>query len=156
MVEYHHAQWNHYFMTALADEIGILDRGEIPGWTRTGRQFRAYALTASQGTVVCRFFSTSFAPRSSHFYTALASECAVLQHNADWTLEGLVFRAALPAADGGCATNTVPLYRVYNNGQGGAPNHRYTTDIGVRNSMIGEGWVPEGYGALGVNACVPL
>jgi hypothetical protein len=155
VVEYHHAQWNHYFITALADEIGILDRGEIPGWARTGREFHAWTLASAHGSVVCRFFSTAFAPRSSHFYTALANECALLQQGSDWRLEGQVFRAAVPAADGSCGAGTIPLYRVYNNGQGGAPNHRYTTDPALRGAMIAEGWVPEGYGALGVNACVP-
>jgi hypothetical protein len=50
---------------------------------------------------------------------------------------------------------TQPLYRLYNNGQGGAPNHRYTTRIDVRQQMITQGWVSEGYGPLGAIACVP-
>jgi len=155
VVEYHYAAWNHYFMTAFDDEIGVLDRGEVPGWTRTGRTFNAWPLASTQGDVVCRYFSAAFAPRSSHFYSALASECAVLQQSSDWQLEGDVFRAAIPASDGSCTSVTTPLYRLYNNGQGGAPNHRYTTDPDVRSAMIAAGWIPEGIGPLGVNACVP-
>ena len=52
-------------------------------------------------------------------------------------------------------TGTVPLYRLYNNGQGGAPNHRYTIDPAIRTQMIGQGWIPEGNGPDGVFACVP-
>jgi hypothetical protein len=50
----------------------------------------------------------------------------------------------------------LPLYRLYNNGQGQAPNHRYTTSVVVRVSMIAAGWIPEGNGADGVIGCVPV
>jgi serine protease len=142
-------------MTADPREIGILDRGEIAGWTRTGRTFNAYPPASAQGSLVCRFYGAAFA-RSSHFYTALANECALLRNDPNWQFEGEVFRVALPnAADGHCAAATIPLYRLYNNNEGGAPNHRYTVDLEIRSAMIAEGWIPEGYGALGVNACVP-
>ena len=36
MVEYHHADWDHYFMTANPDEIEKLDSGVFSGWDRTG------------------------------------------------------------------------------------------------------------------------
>ena len=51
--------------------------------------------------------------------------------------------------------HSLPLYRLYNDGQGGAPNHRYTTSPTVRAAMMGRGWTPEGMGSLGVIACVP-
>ena len=64
---------------------------------------------------------------------------------------------ATPAtlADGSCPDNTLAVYRLYNNGQGGAPNHRYTTDVTIRMQMIAQGWIPEGYGPLGVIMCSP-
>ena len=31
----------------------------------------------------------------------------------------------------------IPVYRLYNNGQGGAPNHRYTTSLATRTQMLG-------------------
>ena len=75
---------------------------------------------------------------------------------------GAVFEGGTPVAtfndasrtDGTCAPPSVPLYRLYNNGSGGAPNHRYTTQTDVRTQMIGQGWTPEGLG-IGVVACVP-
>jgi len=51
-----------------------------------------------------------------------------------------------------CASGA-PVYRLYNNGHGGAPNHRYTTNTAVRAQMLAQGWIPEGYGALGVMMC---
>jgi hypothetical protein len=48
-----------------------------------------------------------------------------------------------------------PLYRAYNNGMSGAPNHRYTTDPAVLDAMIAQGWIMEGEAATRVFACVP-
>src|SRR5207244_2994874 len=92
---------------------------------------------------VCRFFSTAFAPKSSHFYTADPAECAQVKTMSAWQYEGDVFVVARPAS-GECPAATAPLYRLYNDGQGGAPNHRYTTCPVVRDRMLGKGWIYEG------------
>jgi hypothetical protein len=153
-IEYYHAAFDHYFATSIADEIAKLDNGTFAGWARTGRQFNVYA-NGSAGTVpTCRFFSTSFGARSSHFYATSAAECTTVKANTNWQFEGDVFATQPPAADGSCGAGTTPLYRLYNNGDGGAPNHRYTTQTDVRTQMIGQGWIPEGLG-IGVVACVP-
>jgi Repeat of unknown function (DUF5648) len=104
---------------------------------------------------VCRFFSATFAPKSSHFYTNDPAECAALQSAGVWTLENANAFYMMRSPAGTCASGTIPLYRLYNNGQGGAPNHRYTTDPVIRSSMIAAGWTPEGNGSDGVFACVP-
>jgi hypothetical protein len=155
VVEFHHAQWDHYFVTGVPDEIMKLDNGFFAGWTRTGQQFNAYGADSPIGSAVCRFFSTSFAPRSSHFYTPFASECALVSANPDWQLEGIGFNAPVPDADGNCVAGAVPVYRLYNNGRGGAPNHRYLTDASVRAQMLGQGWIAEGHGPVGVTMCSP-
>jgi len=154
VVEYYHAGFDHYFVTANPDEIAALDRGAIAGWTRTGFQFRANAAPASGTSPVCRFFSTAFAPKSSHFFTAFKSECAAVRGNPDWLLESdAAFYIAAPASDGACAAGSTPIFRLYNNGQGGAPNHRYTTDVVTRAAMIQRGWTPEGVGVGSVAMC---
>jgi len=105
---------------------------------------------------VCRFFSgQKFAPKSSHFYTPYASECTTARANPDWIYEGDVMGWRLPDASGNCAAGARPLYRVYNNGQGNAPNHRYYTDARLHAEMQFRGWVVEGNGATQVFACVP-
>jgi hypothetical protein len=54
-----------------------------------------------------------------------------------------VFRDAARARK--LCAGTTPLHRLYNNGQGGAPNHRYTTCTNLRDRMVAnEGWVSEG------------
>lgn len=76
--------------------------------------------------------------------------------NADWEFEGEVFTVPVPDAAGNCAVGTAPVYRLYNEGQGAAPNHRYTTSLAVRATMLGKGCrIAEGYGPLGVVMCAP-
>jgi probable HAF family extracellular repeat protein len=155
-VEYHHAGFDHYFMTAIADEIAKLDDGRIAGWSRTGGTFNVYAGEQVGTSPVCRFFSTAFSPKSSHFYTAGIAECAIVQRKPEWQFEARVFNVAVPDLAGNCVAGTQPVYRLYNNGMGAAPNHRYTTSLDTRAAMIAQGWVPEGYGPDAVIMCAPV
>jgi probable HAF family extracellular repeat protein len=154
-VEYHHAGFDHYFLTANPDEIAALDNGVFLGWARTGQTFNVYVDAPIGTNATCRFFSAAFSPKSSHFYTAFADECAKVKTNPDWQFEGIVFNIAVPDQNGSCPSNTQPVYRLYNNGQGAAPNHRFTTSLAVRSQMVAAGWVPEGPGGLGVGMCAP-
>jgi hypothetical protein len=104
---------------------------------------------------VCRFWSGQhFAPKSSHFYTPFAAECSPGKVGREWSFEGEVFAVQPTDASGGCAWGTTQLYRLYNNGMSGAPNHRYTTSPTIRAQMLAQGWVEEGLG-IGVVGCVP-
>jgi hypothetical protein len=76
--------------------------------------------------------------------------------NPNWQFEAEVFTVLRPDTAGNCANGTIPVYRLYNNGQGAAPNHRYTTSLATRTTMLGKGWIPEGYGNLGVIMCSPI
>ena len=155
-VEFIHSQWGFYFVTSFAPEISALDGGAFGGvWQRTGQTFPVWERQDPGTSPVCRFFSTSFAPRSSHFYTPFASECETVKGNPDWQYEGVSFYLKTPTEHGSCPVGSAPLYRLYNNGMGGAPNHRYSTSAAVANQMVALGWVPEGFGGAGVQACVP-
>ncbi len=154
-IEYFHAEFGHYFITAIADEIVKIDNGTFKGWARTGRSFNVYPNAAAGLNPVCRFFSTAFGVKSSHFYTPFPTECSVVKGNPNWMFEAEVFHVAVPTVTGVCPANTVPVYRMYNNGQSGAPNHRYTTDLAVRAQMLAQGWIAEGEGTIGVIMCAP-
>ena len=78
-----------------------------------------------------------------------------MKANANWTFEGEVFYVVPPAEDGACAAGTMPVYRVYNDGMGAAPNHRLMTDLALQSEMVTRGWVPEGQG-IGITMCVPM
>ncbi len=153
-VEYFNALFAHYFITTNPDEIAKLDAGTIKGWQRTGQSFNVYASPGAGLVAVCRFFSASFAPKSSHFYAPRGLGCEAVLTNPAWTFEGDVFYTALPAANGACPAGNVPVYRLYNNGQGGAPNHRFTTSESIQLDMIRDGYVAEGTGT-GVGMCSP-
>ncbi|MCC7040323.1 MAG: choice-of-anchor D domain-containing protein [Burkholderiales bacterium] len=150
-VEYYHGPFDHYFVTAIGEEIDRLDVGDFAGWARTGRSINVYPAAAPGLVAVCRFFSTAFGERSSHFYTALASECAKVKDNPSWMFEGDVFLVGLPV-EGNCGGASIPVYRLYNEGMGGAPNHRFTTDLQVQGQMRSLGWTAEGDG-VGVVMC---
>ena len=156
-VEYYYDVWNFYFETSFADEIAALDGGAFGGvWKRTGQTFNVWTSAAANAAALptCRFFSTIFAPKSSHFYTPNAAECASLKAGIGWQYESIAFYIQLADANGLCRAGTVPLYRAYNNGMGGAPNHRYTTSLAILNQMIAAGWTFEGDGNTKVFACV--
>ncbi|MBK7593301.1 MAG: metallophosphoesterase [Betaproteobacteria bacterium] len=154
-VEYFHGGYGHYFVTASPQEIAGLDAGTIRGWSRTGESFGVLEPGTPGAANVCRFWTgQTFAPKSSHFYTPFDWECATVKGNPDWRFEGEVFALTLPDAAGACTGDTVPLYRLYNDGRTGAPNHRYTTSLATRSEMLAQGWVAEGSG-IGVSGCVP-
>ena len=110
LIEYYHAGFNHYFVTSIPAEIAGLDNGTYAGWARTGQQFNAYTLGTLGSSTTCRFFSTTFAPKSSHFYTPNAGECIAVKANPNWQFEGDVFGVVLPDATGNCPSPNVALY----------------------------------------------
>ncbi len=163
VVEYHSAALGHFFITANPGEIANLDSGAFGGaWKRTGQSFGVWALAGrpADSVPVCRFFGTDryrtdgtrIGP-NSHFYTGDPAECAHVKTAwqsvaADgksypaWTYEQDAFALRLPVAVGTCPIGTEGVYRAYNNGAGGDPNHRYVVDPRLLQGM--PGWVDEG------------
>jgi YVTN family beta-propeller protein len=154
--EFYEFGFNHYFNTDDEVETRLLVDGIFgDGWHRTFEFFRVWTTPGLGRLPVCRLFSASFGLLSSHFYTLNASECQFRAANG-WELESSAFYYLMPTdANGNCPAGTAPLFRVYNNGMGGAPNHRLTGDIITRDLMITLGWSPEGNGPLIIFACTP-
>ena len=155
-IEFYHAPFNHYFVSADLDEIAGLDAGLFEGWGRTGEGFRVAEGDDPGNQPVCRFFGVGFAPLSSHFYTPYPAECDLVKADPKWFYEKIAFGLALPvAATHGCPPASRALYRLWNRNQGGAPNHRYTTSRFTLGAMLGLGWIFEGEKQTQVFACVP-
>ena len=155
-IEYYHAGFNHYFITAEPAEAANLDGGAFGGvWSRTGQTFTVWTQAGPQTSEACRFFSAAFAPKSSHFYTPKATECSLLRAGQVWQYEGIAFHLRVPDVFGNCPAGTAILHRAYNNSMSGAPNHRYTTSRAVLDQMQSQGWAPEGDGANLAFACIP-
>jgi len=159
-IEYFHAGFGHYFVTADPDEIAGIDAGAYNGeWTRTGLAFKVFPSPTATSLPVCRFFSVAFAPKSTHFYTPYPDECEIVKQDPQWQFEKLAFDLELPvgvgAGHGTCRPGTVPLYRLFNAMQGNAPNHRYTASLDAALDMIASGWILEGEAYTRAFACIP-
>lgn len=143
-VEFFNAGLGHYFVTTDLGEIARLDDGTFAGWARTGQSFNVSTREGAGLVPVCRFYTTAFPGSSSHFYTGNAAECDALKQGTTWQFEKIAFYIALPSQQGVCPASTVPVFRLYNNGHGGAPNHRYTTSTDIRSQMLAQGYADEG------------
>ena len=157
--EFYHAEFNHYFHTASEVETRVLIDGLYhEAWHRTFQFFRVWTTPGPGRFSVSRFFSTQWGTKSSHFFTADQNERNKLVAGTipGWQLEADgVYYIALPDGAGHCPAGTEALYRLYNNGQGGAPNHRLTASRATRDALVTQGWVGEGSGADIVYACTP-
>ena len=154
VIEYYRAVSDHYFITIAPDEIAALDTGLFPGWARTGLAFKAHASSQPGYSPICRFYLPP--PADSHFYSASPAECAaVASQNPSFILESTaVMHLAVPnPISGVCPGGTIPIYRVWN--RRADTNHRYTTDIAVRDAMVAKGYVAEGSGPNAVTFCSP-
>ena len=147
--EFYNSILDHYFITANPVEAAAIDGGSAgPGWSRTGNQF------ASGGPVaVCRFYGSLSPGPNSHVYTASAQECANLKQlqattpatQKRWNFESNDFLSDVPV-NGACPTQTVPIYRAYNNGfvLKIDSNHRITEFLPSILEVVARGWINEG------------
>ncbi|HUP90472.1 MAG TPA: hypothetical protein VM100_14030 [Longimicrobiales bacterium] len=154
IVEYYNASLDHYFITWMPNEIAKLDAGTvIKGWARTGKTFKTYTSAQSGTSPVCRFYIPP-GWGDSHFFGRGTVECnATGANNPSFVLEDPAFMQMVLPNAGVCPANTVPIYRVFDNRIDA--NHRYMTDIAVRNQMVTTGWIAEGDGPNMVTMCAP-
>ncbi|MBK6805460.1 MAG: hypothetical protein IPG84_11650 [Betaproteobacteria bacterium] len=157
-IEFYHAGFDHYFLTANGDEILALDTGYFKGWARTGekiRVFEAGSFNEAPVRPVCRYYGLPSAGLDSHFYSAIPAECYRVNRDfgTEWQVEsGNVFQVALPdRTTGDCPIAGVPVYRLFNHRPDA--NHRYTTKSAIRTQMEAAGWIREGYGPDAVIMC---
>jgi hypothetical protein len=158
VVEFYSPTLDHYFVSAGADEIALIDRGGQGDWKRTGQEMQAWlrAADAPPGAVkVCRFYAKG---PNSHFYTGSAQECDYLiglerdqraqaaakgEPFLGWAYETVAFWAVMPQ-NGQCPAGLRPVYRAYNNrALQMDSNHRLMDDPAQRAAML-VGWLDEG------------
>lgn len=154
VIEFHHAGMDHFFISSLPADIDALDSGRFPGWERTGEYFRAYPEQAPGASPVCRFYIPP-AFGDSHFFSASPAECAATRAKFPELVYETdeAFFIAAPDAQGNCPPNTAPVYRLWS--RRADSNHRYTTDRGVRDTMVKAGWLAEGNGPDTTVMCAP-
>jgi predicted dienelactone hydrolase len=143
-IEYYAASLKHYFETAEPAEAAMLDAGIIvPGWVRTGFDFKSWTVESGVGVPACRFFGTPGSGPNTHVFSINVAECNKLHADPRWTFEGLAFDEQAPIAED-CPAGRIPVTRLYNNGMGGEANHRYLTSHSEINATAAAGWLIEG------------
>jgi len=155
VVEYYNASQDHYFISSLQADIVALDTGKFAGWVRTGSTFKAYSTPTGNASPVCRFYIPPD-QGDSHFYSASPAECAQTASKFPSFVEEStsVMYVDLPdLATGACPAGDIPVYRLWDSRADS--NHRYVTDLRLRDQMLGQGWVAEGYGPAAVILCAP-
>lgn len=144
VIEFRNAGLDAYFYATATDEIASLDAG--PGWTRTGRSFRAITQPCNDRQDLYqayRFFGRPGAGPTSHVFTIDHEECHAVNRSGAWIFEGVAFYAERALRDGGCEyAGHVPLYRAWR--PFGESRHRFTTDRAVIAEQTAQGWVDEG------------
>ena len=143
-IEYYAESLKHYFETAEPAEAAMLDAGVlVPGWVRTGFDFKSWTVESGVGVPACRFFGTPGSGPNTHVFSIDVAECNKLQADPRWTFEGLAFDEQAPIAED-CPAGRIPVTRLYNNGMGGEANHRYLTSHSEIHAMAAAGWLVEG------------
>jgi hypothetical protein len=149
-----------FFRTANSGEADFVAKGGAGPWVET---FNPFPVGGS--SQICRFYgntkidpatSAAYGPQS-HFYTNDPGECDALKKSyvanaKSWNFESLDFAAVPLNADKSCPADSVPVYRMYNNGfPKKDANHRYSVNPEDFRALIPLGWTYEG-----AVFCVPL
>ena len=114
-------------MTNRVDEVRLLVSGAISGWQATGKALYLYTRKLGQAFFpACRYLLQR-TDRVSHFFSAIANECAVVAASPDSVLETMsAFYAGLPDGDGSCDTEATVVFEGGSSwvGKVGAPIYR--------------------------------
>ena len=155
-IEFYHAGFDHYFISAEPSDLNALDAGVLSGWQRTGQSIPMFGAAEANASIVYRFYIPP-AQGDSHFFTGDANEAAEVRRRFPGFVEEgpLSMRTVLPdRTSGACPAAMRPVYRIWNHRTDS--NHRYTTDVATRALMVARGGLAEGYGPDGVAMCSPL
>lgn len=160
VVEFVNPLLRQYVLATQAEEINALDSGKVPGWVRSGEQFNAFRSGyVSMSTFdVCRWYART-PVASTHWYFFTNYKCGLIEFS--MYHESLVemvqedaaaFAGAYVSSEGWCVYGSRPLYALWD----GVIGHRYTPSIAIRNEMVAQGWISEGWGPHGAIACAAL
>ena len=140
VVEFYTASSKKYFMTGRTDEIAALDA--LPAsWARTGLRMATYRTDAPLGSPMCRFYANDGGAISTHFYSTLPSDCALLKAQPWARDEGIAMRAQDLSATTACPADTTKVIRLFNQT---TINHRYLTDSQLAKITLPTGWKVDG------------
>jgi alpha-tubulin suppressor-like RCC1 family protein len=159
MAEYRHSSLDYFFLTSRFFEK-LLFKAVAPEFQLSGKSFLVNSTGLAAGAKpITRYYFDKVAKaesRGSHFYTLVDTERAALDglNPSNSTAPRLpynegadsyAFTPVVEGLGGGCAPGQVPLYRAFRGARfPDDPNHRFTTDIALYNSLVAAGWDGEG------------
>jgi len=138
----------------------LLFKALAPEFQPTGKSFFVFPTGLVTGTQpITRYYFDKVAKadsRGSHFYTLLDAERSALNAlnpgNASAPklpqnegVDSFAFTPMIEGIGGSCAAGQAPLFRAFRGARfPDDPNHRFTTDIALYNSLVTAGWDGEG------------
>jgi hypothetical protein len=159
MAEYRHATLDYFFITSRYQEKLLL-KSLVPDFQLTGRSFSVNTTGLQAGSsAITRYFFGNVAKggsRGSHFYTLVDAERAALNglNPGNTTApklpynegaDSFAFTPLVEGVGGSCASGQSPVYRAFRGARfPDDPNHRFTTDLALYNSLVTAGWDGEG------------
>ena len=159
MTELRHASLDYFFITSRYQEKLIL-KAFAPEFQPTGKSFMVNPTGLAAGSKpITRFYFDKVAKsggRGSHFYTLVDAERTALAgmnpSNSNTPklpqsegTDSFAFAPAIEGVGGSCAAGQTPLYRAFRGARfPDDPNHRFTTDLVLYNSLVTTGWDGEG------------
>ena len=124
-----HPPTNTFFATvSQSDQIALL----ALGWQMADGGFTVWPANGPSPLLaksVCRFFVPT---KATHFYSANATDCAVLKTTPGFVDEGIAFRALVPVR-GSCGLGAKPVYRMFDPARA---NHRYVAGVDAASAMV--------------------
>jgi hypothetical protein len=166
--EYYNAELGEFVITASVDETKVLDAGSTPGWERTHFSFYVRRRRARHGSGERR------QPDGRARVPVLHPACVAFpvrggrrvrlgrcEHPGRRAREpGCILcvasrcRRPVPSVDRGCRRRHADP-RISHVGQRAGHRASLTTVKELRDAMVVNGWIAEGYGPDGVAMCVP-
>jgi hypothetical protein len=159
MTEYRHASLDYFFLTSRYFEK-LLFKAVAPDFQPTGKSFfvNATGLLAGSKPITRYYFDkvAKAASRGSHFYTLVDAERTALNglNPGNTTApklpynegaDSFAFTPLVEGVGGSCASGQSPVYRAFRGARfPDDPNHRFTTDLALYNTLVTAGWDGEG------------
>jgi Regulator of chromosome condensation (RCC1) repeat len=159
MTEYRHASLDYFFLTSRHVEK-LLFKAVAPDFQPTGKSFfvNSTGLLASSKPITRYYFDkvAKAASRGSHFYTLVDAERTALNglNPGNTTApklpynegaDSFAFTPLVEGVGGSCASGQSPVYRAFRGARfPDDPNHRFTTDLALYNTLVTAGWDGEG------------
>lgn len=157
VTEFYQPDLDHYFLTARAEDVAMLDTGAFGRWDRSGQRFQAWSNAGAAAGLkpVCRFWA---AGSGAHYYTVDAAECEQIkalekQGRAEaaaaksvytgFQYEGTAFYAVAPV-EGRCPAQLAAVSRFSRtDAKTGAIDYRFTSSYELYAAMAAS-WKHEG------------